>query len=89
MYCWNIGGKPIESAIAAIVNSHMNVEKAIFAFQELPREPPGWRTKVDGRSTLWCSIGERTSGEGMASVFPRVNTRASAVGVVNLASGYA
>ena len=85
MYCWNIGGKPIESAIAAIVNSHMNVEKAIFAFQELPREPPGWRTKVMEDHTLVQYRGEdQWRGNGICfptSEYSCIRRRGSELGI--------
>ena len=57
-FSWNIGGKPVESAIQATVNSREKVEKAILALQELPRVQPGWRTTYIEEYTLLQYRGE-------------------------------
>ena len=58
-FSWNIGGKPVESAIAATVHSTDQViDKAIFAFQELPRVQPGWQTTHHDRLTMVQYRGE-------------------------------
>ena len=55
---WNIGGKPAESALAAIANSNGKVDSAIFALQELPRVQPGWRTTYVEEWTILQFRGE-------------------------------
>ena len=65
-FSWNIGGKPAESALAAIANSNGKVDSAIFALQELPRVQPGWRTTyVEERTILQFRGEDQWRGNGI------------------------
>ena len=57
-FSWNIGGKPVDAALAATENCKEHANKAIFAFQELPRREPGWHTSYIEQRTLVQYSGE-------------------------------
>ena len=85
LYCWNVGGKPLQEAVAAIAHSHTDCRKAIFAFQELPREPSGWQTKSCDDHTLIQFRGEdQWRGNGICfptSEYSCIRRRANELGV--------
>ncbi|CAE7220435.1 unnamed protein product, partial [Symbiodinium sp. CCMP2456] len=69
-FSWNIGGKPIESALAATEHSAaICAEKAIFALQELPRSKVGWQTCHYEQRTLVQYRGD-TQWRGNGIMFP-------------------
>ena len=83
---WNIGGKPVETAVAATVHStDQSCDKAIFAFQELPRVAAGWHTTHHDQRTLVQFRGEdQWRGNGImfpARDFACLRRKANDIGV--------
>ncbi|CAE7866414.1 unnamed protein product [Symbiodinium sp. KB8] len=64
---WNIGGKAVDAAVAAIkYSSSVRVGQAIFAFQELPRVAVGWQTtKYDDKMLVQYREENQWRGNGI------------------------
>ena len=83
---WNIGGKMVETAIAAIkYSSESQSSAAIFAFQELPRTTSGWQTSThDGKSLVQFRDEDQWRGNGIMfspSEYKCLRRKANSMGV--------
>ena len=83
---WNIGGKTVESAVAAIeYSTEERGDQAVIAFQELPRVAAGWQTsKHEGMTLVQYRDDDQWRGNGImfpAATYACLRRRANSIGV--------